>query len=143
MLLDILVTAPLPDFLYDPLNADYRCHNYVHSRDKSGLLAAEGAKIRGLVQGGGTVTPTTLLDALPALEIISVFGVGYDGVPVEYCRARGLKVTNTPDVLTDDVADVGVALIMMTGRGFVRLNRFLLYCGWRKRGIELATRLGG
>src|ERR1700694_4387499 len=55
MLPDILVTAPLPDFLYDPLNADYRCHNYVHSRDKSGLLAVEGAKIRGLVQGGGTV----------------------------------------------------------------------------------------
>jgi hydroxypyruvate reductase len=143
MLPDILVTAPLPDFLYDPLNADYRCHNYVHSRDKSGLLAAEGAKIRGLVQGGGTVTPTSLLDALPALEIISVFGVGYDGVPVEYCRTRGLKVTNTPDVLTDDVADAAVALIMMTGRGFVRHNRFLHEGGWLKRGPELTTKLGG
>ena len=66
------------------------------------------ASIRGLVQGGGTVTPTTLLDALPKLEIISVFGVGYDGVPVDYCRKRGIKVTNTPDVLTDDVADVAV-----------------------------------
>ena len=52
------------------------------------------------------MTPTTLLDALPKLEIISVFGVGYDGVPVDYCRKRGIKVTNTPDVLTDDVADV-------------------------------------
>jgi lactate dehydrogenase-like 2-hydroxyacid dehydrogenase len=68
------------------------------------------------VQGGGTVTPTTLLDALPKLEIISVFGVGYDGVPVDYCRKRGLKVTNTPDVLTDDVADVALGLILMTGR---------------------------
>ena len=80
---------------------------------------------RGLVQGGGTVTPTTLLDALPKLEIISVFGVGYDGVPTDYCRTRGIKVTNTPDVLTDDVADVAVALILMTGRGFVRANRFV------------------
>ena len=140
---DILVTAPLPDFLYEPLKADYRCHDYAHSRDKAGLLAAEGAKIRGLVQGGGTVTPTSLLDALPALEIISVFGVGYDGVPVEYCRARGLKVTNTPDVLTDDVADAAVALIMMTGRGFVRLNRFLHAGGWQKRGPELTSKLGG
>jgi len=140
---DILVTASLPDFLYDPLKKDYRCHNYVHSRDKAGLLAAEGARIRGLVQGGGTLTPTSLLDALPALEIISVFGVGYDGVPVEYCRTRGLKVTNTPDVLTDDVADAAVALIMMTGRGFVRLNRFLHDGGWQKRGPELATKLGG
>lgn len=143
MAIDVLVTAPLPDFLYDPLKADYRCHDYLHSRDKPGLVAAEGAKIRGLVQGGQSITPTALLDALPALEIISVFGVGYDGVPVDYCRTRGLKVTNTPDVLTDDVADVAVALILMTGRGFVRANRFLHEGGWSKRGPELTTRLGG
>jgi len=140
---DIIVTAPLPPFLYDPLKADYRCHDYAQAADKAGLLASNGSKIRGLVQGGGTVTPTTLLDALPALEIISVFGVGYDGVPVDYCRKRGLKVTNTPDVLTDDVADVAVALVMMTGRGFVRLNRFVHAGEWLKRGSELTTKLSG
>ena len=68
---DIIVTAPLPPFLYDPLKAAYRCHDYVAATDKPGLLASAAAKIRGLVQGGGTVTPTSLLDALPALEIIS------------------------------------------------------------------------
>jgi len=140
---DIIVTAPLPPFLYGPLKADYRCHDYVEATDKPGFLAQVGGAIRGLVQGGGTVTPTSLLDALPKLEIISVFGVGYDGVPVDYCRARGLKVTNTPDVLTDDVADVAVALIMMTGRGFVRLNRFVHAGGWLKQGPELTTKLGG
>jgi lactate dehydrogenase-like 2-hydroxyacid dehydrogenase len=140
---DILVTAPLPPFLYDPLKADYRCHDYYQSSHKPGLLAAEGARIRGLVQGGGTVTPTTLLDQLPKLEIISVFGVGYDGVPVAYCKGRGIKVTNTPDVLTDDVADVALALILMTGRGFVRLNRFVQAREWEKRGPELTTKLGG
>ena len=106
---DIIVTAPLPPFLYEPLKADYRCHDYYQASHKPALLAAEGPRIRGLVQGGGTVTPTSLLDALPKLEIISVFGVGYDGVPVDYCRKRGIKVTNTPDVLTDDVADVALA----------------------------------
>ena len=140
---DILVTAPLPPFLYDPLKADYRCHDYVQSKDKSGLLAAEGGRIRGLVQGGGTVTPTELLEQLPKLEIISVFGVGYDGVPVAYCKKRGLKVTNTPDVLTDDVADVALGLILMTGRGFVRLNRFAQAGDWEKRGPELTTKLAG
>jgi len=140
---DIIVTAPLPPFLYDPLKADYTCHDYAQAADKPGLLAAAGTRIRGLVQGGGTVTPTSLLDALPALEIISVFGVGYDGVPVDYCRGRGIKVTNTPDVLTDDVADVAVALILMTGRGFVRANRFVQAGEWLKRGPELTTRLGG
>jgi lactate dehydrogenase-like 2-hydroxyacid dehydrogenase len=140
---DILVTAPLPPFLYDPLKADYHCHDYHQSSHKPGLLAAEGARIRGLVQGGGTMTPTTLLDQLPKLEIISVFGVGYDGVPVAYCKQRGIKVTNTPDVLTDDVADVALALILMTGRGFVRLNRFAQAREWEKRSPELTTKLGG
>jgi lactate dehydrogenase-like 2-hydroxyacid dehydrogenase len=140
---DLLVTAPLPDFLYEPLKRDYRCHDYHQSRHKPGLLAAEGARIRGLVQGGGTVTPTTLLDALPKLEIISVFGVGYDGVPVDYCRQRGLKVTNTPDVLTDDVADVAVGLVLMTGRGFGRLERFTRAGEWKRRGPELTIKLGG
>jgi lactate dehydrogenase-like 2-hydroxyacid dehydrogenase len=140
---DIIVTAPLPPFLYEPLKVDYRCHDYVQAADKAAFLAACGGVIRGLVQGGGTVTPTTLLDALPALEIISVFGVGYDGVPVDYCRTRGIKVTNTPDVLTDDVADVAVGLVLMTGRGFVRANRFVHAGDWNKRGAELTTRLAG
>ena len=140
---DVIVTAPLPPFLYDPLKADYRCHDYYQSSHKPGLLAAEGQKIRGLVQGGGTVTPTELLDQLPKLEIISVFGVGYDGVPVDYCRKRGLKVTNTPDVLTDDVADVAVGLVLMTGRGFAKAERFVRGGEWEKKGPELTTKLGG
>jgi lactate dehydrogenase-like 2-hydroxyacid dehydrogenase len=140
---DILITAPLPPFLYDPLKAAYRCHDYSQASDKAALLTAEGAAIRGLVQGGGTVTATKLLDALPGLEIISVFGVGYDGVPTAYCRQRGIKVTNTPDVLTDDVADVALGLILMTGRGFVRLNRFVHAGEWERRGPELTTKLGG
>ena len=140
---DIIVTAPLPPFLYEPLKSSYRCHDYYKTEDKPGTLEAAGKRIRGLVQGGGTVTPTSLLDALPALEIISVFGVGYDGVPVTYCKGRKIKVTNTPDVLTDDVADVALGLILMTGRGFVRLNRFVHAGEWPKRSPELATKLAG
>jgi lactate dehydrogenase-like 2-hydroxyacid dehydrogenase len=143
MPVDIIITAPLPPFLYEPLKAAYVCHDHAQAADKAALLAAKSPVIRGLVQGGGTVTPTSLLDALPALEIISVFGVGYDGVPVDYCRRRGVKVTNTPDVLTDDVADVAVALVLMTGRGFVRANRFVHAGLWLKRGAELTTRLSG
>ncbi|HEY8244584.1 MAG TPA: 2-hydroxyacid dehydrogenase [Casimicrobiaceae bacterium] len=140
---DVIVTAPLPPFLYDPLKRDFRTHDYYQSAEKPALLAAESPRIRGLVQGGGTVTPTTLLDALPKLEIISVFGVGYDGVPIDYCRKRGIKVTNTPDVLTDDVADVAVGLVLMTGRGFAKAERFTRAGEWEKKGFELATKLGG
>ncbi len=140
---DILVTAALPPFLSEPLKADYHCHDYYASSHKPGLLAAEGGRIRALVQGGHSATTPELLEALPKLELISVFGVGYDGVPVDYCRKRGIKVTNTPDVLTDDVADVALGLILMTGRGFVRLNRFLHAGKWPQQGPELTTKLGG
>ena len=140
---DVIVTAPLPPFLYEPLKRDYRCHDYHQSTQKATLLVGEAQRIRGLVQGGGTVTPTDLLDALPKLEIISVFGVGYDGVPIDYCRRRDIKVTNTPDVLTDDVADVAVGLVLMTGRGFAKAERFVRAGEWEKRGPELTTKLGG
>ena len=140
---DILITAALPKFLREPLEADYRCHDYAAAHDRDALVARVGQSIRGLVQGGGTVTPTALLDTLPNLEIISVFGVGYDGVPTSYCREHDILVTNTPDVLTDDVADVAVALILMTGRDFVRADRFVRAGEWMRRSLPLATKLSG
>ena len=140
---DLLVTAPLPPFLSDPLKAHYRCHDYLQAGDKAALLNQLGQRIRGLVQGGGTQTPTSLLDALPKLELISVFGVGYDGVPVAYCKERGITVTNTPDVLTDDVADVALGLILMAGRGFGAAERYVRAGDWGKRAFPLATKLAG
>lgn len=143
MSVEILVTAPLPGFLYDPLKASYRCHDYHAAADKPGLLAAAGPRIRGLVQSGAAQTPASLLAALPKLEIISVFGVGYDGVPVDYCRSRGVLVTHTPDVLTDDVADVATALVLLTGRGFLAADRFVRSGGWLHKPPTLTNRLRG
>ena len=140
---DILVTAPLPDFLKQPLTSMYTCHDYHGAADKPGLLQAVGSKIVGLVQGGGSAAPTELLDQLPNLEIISVFGVGYDGVPVEYCRKRGIKVGHTPDVLTDDVADVALALTVMLARNFHLANRFVHAGEWPKKSLPLATTVTG
>ena len=140
---DILITAALPDFLKQPLMATYTCHDYVGAADKAALLKDVGAKIKGLVQGGGTVTPVELLAQLPNLEIISVFGVGYDGVPVDYCKQRGIKVGHTPDVLTDDVADVALALTLMLARQFHLANRFVHAGDWPKKGLPLSTSITG
>ena len=140
---DLLLTAPTPDFLKQPLLATYSCHDYQGAADKPGLLKSVGARIKGLVQGGGTVTPTELLDQLPDLEVISVFGVGYDGVPVDYCKKRGIKVGHTPDVLTDDVADVALALTLMLSRQFHLANRFVHAGDWPKKPVPLATSMTG
>jgi len=133
----VLLAAPIPDFLRAPLEAAYTCHE---------LKDAEPhfASLRAVVPLGGTTLSTELLDRLPALEIVSVMGVGYDGVPIPYCQKRGIRVTNTPDVLTDDVADIATALVLMTSRRLVESNRHLHAGKWPTSGaFPLAHALRG
>jgi len=139
----LLLLAPLPDFLLAPLQAAYVCHDFFHASDQEALLNTVGSDIRAIAQAGGSIAPIELLERLPNLEIISVFGVGYDGVPIPYCQQRGVKVGNTPDVLTDDVADIAVALVLMTSRRLVDANRFLHSGDWLKGQFPLAHALKG
>ena len=139
----LLILAPLPAFLLEPLRASYECHDYFHAPDREALLKECGPHIRAIVMAGHSTASSELLSQLPALEIISVFGVGYDGVPVDYCKGRGIRVTNTPDVLTDDVADIAVALVMMTSRQLAAANRFLQRGDWQQRPFPLAHALRG
>lgn len=139
----VLVLAPFPDFLLQPLRAAHTCHDYFHAADKEALLAEVGGQIRGVAMAGGSVAPVALLERLPKLEIISVFGVGYDGVPVDWCREHGIRVTNTPDVLTEDVADTASALVLMTSRNLIAANRFLHAGSWVKGAFPLAHAVRG
>ncbi len=131
--LEVLMAAPLPDFLLQPLEAVYRVCD----------LANPSANVRAIVPLGGTVLSTELLAGFPKLEIISVMGVGYDGVPIPWCKERGIHVTNTPDVLTDDVADIAVALVLMTSRRLIESNRFLHEGKWLSGAFPLAHALRG
>lgn len=139
----VLLVAPLPPFLTEPLNSAYVCHDYIHAADKTALLRACGAQVQALVMTGGTVLDEALLKALPSLKMISVMGVGYDGVPLKHCRDRGIRLTNTPDVLTEDVADIALALVLMTARKLVEASRFLHAEKWHQGAFELGTALGG
>ena len=143
MLPHLLLLAPLPDFLRNPLGQRFTVHEYFGVTDKDALLQQHGPGIRAMVGLGGSVAPPALLDRLPALEIISVNGVGYDGMPVEYCRARGIRLPNTPDVLTEDVADIAVALVLMSSRGLVRANRLLHAGKWGEGANTLTTKATG
>jgi hydroxypyruvate reductase len=136
---DVLIAAPFPPFLHDPLVAAYHTHNYVTAADKDALLREVGPRIRGLACGGGTVLPTAMLDQLPNLEVISVFGVGYDGVPIDYCKKRGIKVGHTPGVLSDEVADLAIALMLVTARQLVANHKFVESNAWLKGGYPLVT----
>lgn len=128
---NLLIPVPLPDFLTQPLRAQHDCVDTAQEN------------VRGLVVPGGYAVPETLLAALPQLEIISVFGVGYDGVPLPLCRQRGVHVTNTPDVLTDDVADIATALVLMTSRRLNEAEQNLRTGAWPQGAFPLAHALRG
>ena len=141
---DIIVTAPLPPFLYEPLKADYRCHDY-HAAATSRRCSPRRARASAAsCRAAARSTPTSLLDALPKLEIISVFGVGYDGVPVDYCqqaRHQGHEHAGRADRRRrrrrgrpghDDRTRLRARSIASCAAG-----------EWEKRGPELTTKLGG
>jgi lactate dehydrogenase-like 2-hydroxyacid dehydrogenase len=140
---DILLLTPMPDFIRNPLEAAYTCHDHSMAADKDALLREAGDRIRGATLMGSGTIPRDMMARLPKLEMISVFGVGYDGVPIDLCLQRGIKVSHTPDVLTDDVADIAMALVLMVSRQLVQANRYLHAGEWGKRPFPLASKVGG
>lgn len=78
--------------------------------------------------------PGALMDVLPQLEIIANFGVGYDGVEVAHAAAKGIAVSNTPDVLTEEVADTAVGLLLNTLRQLPQAERWLRQGRWSREG---------
>jgi len=86
---------------------------------------------RALIPGKAPVD-AAMLDKLPSLEIISLIGVGYDRIDVAAAASRGIAVTNTPDVLTEDVADLAIALMIMVSRKLVVSDRLVRDGGWIK-----------
>lgn len=139
----VLILAPLPPDMQPVLEARFACHDGCTAAALEVALAAQGKTIRALVGNGGSRVGAGLLGRLPALEIITICGVGYDGVDLEACRARGIRVTNTPDVLTEDVADTAAALVLMTARRLVAANRFLHEGSWERGQFPLSRALAG
>src|SRR3546814_14386973 len=88
---------------------DYTVHALWQAADKAPLLKDIAPRIRGLVTSGGVGADRTLIEALPKLEIISSFGVGYDPIDIDCAKERKVVVTNTPDVMPDDVAEIAIA----------------------------------
>ena len=108
--------------------------------DLSDLDPADAAKVRAVVTSGRIGVPTELMAALPNLEIVTNFGVGYDTTDVAQAAARGIQVTNTPDVLTDCVADTALGLMLDVFRRFGASERFLRDGKWESGGFPLTRR---
>lgn len=132
---EILMTGPYPDWDLVELEAHYRVHKLYEVRNRDAFLHAHGADIRAIATRGELGASAALIEKLPKLEIISVYGVGFDAVDLAACRARGIRVTNTPDVLTNDVADLGVAMMLCQSRGMIGAETWVRDGSWSEKGL--------
>ena len=132
---EILQIGPYPSWDDERLNAHFTMHRLFEAADKEAFIKAHAANIRGIATRGELGANRTLIEALPVLEIISVYGVGYDAVDLDAARERGIRVTNTPDVLTKDVADLGVAMMMCQSRGMVGAEAWARSGNWASKGL--------
>jgi lactate dehydrogenase-like 2-hydroxyacid dehydrogenase len=140
----ILQVGPYPAWDQEPLEAAFTVHRYFEAADKGAFLAEVGPQIRGIATRGELGADAAMIAACPNLEIVSVYGVGYDAVDLDACRARGIRVTNTPDVLTGDVADLGVAMMLAQSRGMVGAEAWARSGSWANQGLyQLQRRVWG
>lgn len=136
---DIISGGPLPLNCGDRLADRFTVHKLPPEPERKAFFAALKDKVRMLQWSGSIKTGPEIMDALPKLELISCFGVGYDGIDVAAATARKIKVTNTPDVLNDCVADTAIALTLNIMRRYVEADRYVREGKWLKAPQALQT----
>lgn len=138
---DILVMPKVHPLYVAALNAAHTVHEY-NPADAAGL-AAIAPRITGLASGGESIVPGALIAQLPQLKVLSVFGVGYDGIDVQAAISRKVPVTHTPDVLTDDVADLAIGLTLSVARNIPQADQYVRTGQWPSGPMRLGRKVSG
>lgn len=133
MTIELLMPRPMLPIVQEQLDARYTVHRLYEAEDPDAMLAEIGPKIRGIAMAFGPVG-ADLLSKLPNAEIVSSFGVGYDHINTDDCLAAKVMVTHTPDVLTDEVADTALGLMIMAVREFGQAEQWLRKGNWEAKG---------
>ena len=132
---NILMLGPYPEWDMVELEAQFEVHKLYQADDREAFLALYGADIRGIATRGELGASAELISRLPKLEVIAIYGVGYDAVNLDAARARGIRVTNTPDVLTNDVADLGIGMMLVQSRGMISAEAWVRDGSWAEKGL--------
>lgn len=137
---DLLIYGPSKPIIDKGFSDQYVLHPAETRADLERISPAVAAKIRG-----AAVTYSTarcdggVMAMFPKLEIVASFGVGYDHVEANYAREHNIIVTNTPDVLTEEVADIAMGLLIATLREFVKADRYLRSGLWTTQQYPLSV----
>lgn len=137
----VLINQMQPSVM-DALDEHFSIQRYWEADDKAGFLA-QNSTTRFLATNGHDVCPAKIMDALPQLEIISCYGVGTDAIDLHAAKTRGIRVTNTPDVLSDAVAELALGMMLALCRRIVDADRFVRDGKWLTDGYSLTGELAG
>lgn len=123
----LLMTGPMMPLIARGCDEAFEVHRLWEASDGEALLRTVAPEIRAICTGGhtGVMTDDALMARFPNLRIVGNFGVGYDSVDAAVAAKRGVVVTNTPDVLTEEVADTTVGLLLTTVREFYKAEKWL------------------
>lgn len=139
----VLLTYPVPEYLVQKLEKRFTVFKFREVASNPRLLREISNSIRAIVGTSVCGADAGLIDALPKLEIVASYSVGFDKIDLVKCKERGIAVTNTPDVLTDDVADSAIGLALATLRRMCVCDRFVRSGKWKKGDFELTTKFSG
>ncbi|ANG65358.1 dihydrofolate reductase [Marinobacterium aestuarii] len=132
---EVLVVWPNRPEQMQILEQTYSLHRLDQAEDPEALLQQVAPRIRAVVTSHGGGLKQSLVERLPKLEIVASSGVGVDTLCVDFCHSRGIPVTHTPGVLTEDVADMGMLLLLATVRRLVQGERWVRGGHWQSKGM--------
>ncbi|MFP6748216.1 MAG: 2-hydroxyacid dehydrogenase [Alphaproteobacteria bacterium] len=131
----VLLIEPIPSWIVDRARGEFDLIVIPHESDRPPEVIENLHRIRGIAMPGFAKVDAAMMKLMPKLEIVACFGVGYDGADTAYAVEHGIAVTNTPEVLTDCVADLGMGLILATLRRIVVGDRYVRAGRWVKEGF--------
>lgn len=137
---EIIQTHKLLDRCEAALDERYKVHRLHLAEDPDALVAEVAPRVRAIAGGG---VQAELMDRLPRLELISSFGVGYDSIDIAAARERNIRVTNTPNVLNDAMAEITIGLMVSLARRLPQSDRFVREGRWTAGNFPLQTELNG
>ena len=141
--IEVLMLGPMMPVIEEEIQKHFTLHRLWQAPDRDALIAELGPRLRAMAAGGGAHSPIggTFLARFPKLEIVASFGVGYDHVDAAWAGQHGIVVTNTPDVLTEEVADTAIGLLIATVRQLPQAERYLRAGKWPEGDFPLTATL--
>src|SRR6202023_1263720 len=142
---DVLMMAQMAPMIIEGVDQAFTLHKLWEAPDRERLIGELAPRLRAIAAGGPfhDRVDAALMARLPKLEMISSFGVGYDHVDAKWAGEHGIVVTNTPDVLNEEVADTALGLLLCTGRELPQAERYLRAGQWVNGEYRLTASLRG